>query len=212
MWSKALVMGLYVGFSVTVASVASANPLKLLVVGDSISAGYGVASGEGWVDLLPKSLTVDMDVTNASISGETTVGGLARFDGLLSKHSPDIVVIELGGNDGLRGYPLKRIAQNLDSMINAAKSSGSCGVVLLGMRIPPNYGARYSDGFFNIYSELANQHNLEYVSFFLQDVADQPKLMQKDGIHPTQEAQPKLVENALPAIQRAADYCHQAAG
>lgn len=207
MWLKALVVGLYVLGLSTVASSAQADNAKILIVGDSISAGYGVPRGSGWADLLPNALEHPVDVINASISGETTMGGAARINKLLQQHQPNIVVIELGGNDGLRGYPLDRIEKNLATMVEQSQQSGACGVVLLGMRIPPNYGPRYSEGFFQLYAKLAARYNTELVSFFLANVAEKPSLMQSDGIHPTTEAQPILVDNARATLNQTLTAC-----
>lgn len=207
MWFKALVVGLYVSFSCTVAFSAQADNAKILILGDSISAGYGVPRGSGWVDLLPQSVQHPISIVNASISGETTVGGAARIQSLLEQHQPNLVIIELGGNDGLRGYPLNRIEQNLSLMINASRQTANCGVALLGMRIPPNYGARYSEGFFNLYGSLAERYNTGLVEFFLANVADNPTLMQDDGIHPTTDAQPILVDNAKDMLNDMLENC-----
>ena len=207
MWLKALVVGLYVSLFSSVAVLVHADNAKVMVVGDSISAGYGVPSGEGWTDLLVNAVEQPIVMINASISGETTVGGAARMQTLLDQHRPDIVILELGGNDGLRGYPLQRIEKNLATMIEQSQQSGSCAIVLLGMRIPPNYGARYSEGFFNIYGSLAKRYETGLVPFFLDNVAEIPSLMQDDGIHPTQAAQPILVNNALNAVNQALKQC-----
>ncbi len=209
MWLKALVVGLYVIWLSSVASLAQADSAKLLIVGDSISAGYGIPRGSGWADQLANALEHPVDVINASISGETTVGGAARIGKLLQQHHPDIVVIELGGNDGLRGYPLDRIEKNLATMIEQSQQSGACGVVLLGMRIPPNYGQRYSEGFFQLFATLATRYNTERVEFFLDNVAENPNLMQSDGIHPTTEAQPLLVDNARDTLNQTLTACQR---
>lgn len=209
MWFKALVVGLYVFFSSTVAIPAQANSAKILILGDSISAGYGVPRGYGWVDLLPEALSQPVAIINASISGETAMGGAARIDALLAQHQPDIVVIELGGNDGLRGHPLSSIEQHLASMIATSQAKASCGVVLLGMRIPPNYGPRYSEGFFALYGRLAARYNTKLVEFFLANVADKPDLMQQDGIHPTTDAQPMLVDNAKSILNEMLHSCRR---
>lgn len=198
-----------------VVSTASAgeDSRHIVVVGDSISAGYGLDLADGWVALLQQRLDrqgYEYQVVNASISGDTTAGGRARLPRALSRYSPDLVVIELGGNDGLRGIPLKVMRENLHAMIKAAQEAGA-EVVLLGMRIPENYGRRYAEAFFASYAELASEHDLAYVDFFLNDVALNSDLMQNDGIHPNQEAQGVLLENAWPAIQSRLEKPLQAA-
>ncbi|MEM8981569.1 MAG: arylesterase [Pseudomonadota bacterium] len=177
----------------------------LLVVGDSLSAAYNLEIGEGWVNLLEQKLIAeghDYTVVNASISGDTTAGGRARLPAALERHKPSIVVIELGGNDGLRGIPVRVIRANLATMIQAAQTSGAA-VVLLGIRIPENYGARYTAEFFATYGKLAAEFELPLVEFFMDGVALDSSLMQSDGIHPNAAAQPRLLDNAWPAIAEA---------
>lgn len=176
-----------------------ASKPTVVILGDSISAGYGIVADKGWVQLLRQEIDDAALIVNASISGETSGGGLARIDTLLERHQPDVLVLELGGNDGLRGYQLDILENNLSLMIHKAKSAGS-KVVLLGMRIPPNYGKRYSEGFFNIYQKLAEQYNVPLVPFFLEGVGGNNALIQADGIHPNAEAQPILLANAKPII------------
>lgn len=177
-----------------------AAPLRAevwLVVGDSISAAFGLDTAQGWVALLQKRLDQQgrsIHVVNASISGDTSAGGLARLPALLAKHRPALVMIELGGNDGLRGTPLTQLQQNLANMIAASKSSGA-QVMLLGMRLPPNYGKRYTEGFAGVYEQLAATHQVPLLPFFLEGVGGVPGLMQADGIHPTADAQPRLLDN-----------------
>jgi acyl-CoA thioesterase-1 len=175
----------------------------ILVFGDSISAGYGIAPESGWVNLLSGRLREEgyvFQVVNASVSGETTLGGLARLPRALAAHDPRIVIIELGGNDGLRGLPLASTRANLDAMIGlAARQPRS--VLLLGLRMPPNYGERYTRGFAAIYTELAPAHHVPLVPFLLAGVADQPSLMQKDGLHPNERGQPILLDNVWPALK-----------
>lgn len=169
----------------------------ILVMGDSLSAGYGIDLQQGWVSLLEQRLrenNLPHQVVNASISGETTRGGLTRLPAALKRHQPDIVILELGGNDGLRGLPLEILKDNLATMIELSQQAGA-QVVLMEMRIPPNYGPRYTEKFQNVYSELAERYNLPLVSFFLTGVADNPVLMQGDGIHPRAEAQPRMLDN-----------------
>ncbi|WP_459205227.1 arylesterase [Pseudomonas sp. MLB6B] len=175
----------------------------VLVVGDSISAGFGLNTGQGWVNLLQKRLEQEGNVTqvvNASISGDTSAGGRARLPALLKAHKPDLVVVELGGNDGLRGQAPDQLQQNLASMIDQARDSGA-KVALLGMRLPPNYGVRYTTAFANVYTDLAKAKDVPLVPFFLEGVGGVPQLMQADGIHPAQGAQQRLLENAWPVIE-----------
>ncbi|TNE82777.1 MAG: arylesterase [Gammaproteobacteria bacterium] len=183
---------------------ALSNQSTLLVLGDSLSAAYGVPSETAWVELLKEKLANNghkqWQVVNASISGETTDGGARRLPGLLEKHSPDVVIIELGGNDGLRGFPPNVIESNLASMISQAKDSGAL-TILVGMQIPPNYGQRYTSMFADIFPKLSDQYDTELVPFFLDGVYDQEGLMQDDGIHPTVEAQPILLNNVWPVLE-----------
>lgn len=175
----------------------------VLVVGDSISAGFGLDTREGWVELLQKRLKdegFDDQVVNASISGDTSAGGRARLPALLVAHKPELVVLELGGNDGLRGQPPEQLQQNLALMIDRAHESGA-KVVLLGMRLPPNYGVRYTTAFAQVYEQLGTDKQVALVPFFLEGVGGVPAMMQADGIHPTPAAQQRLLENAWPAIK-----------
>jgi acyl-CoA thioesterase-1 len=179
---------------------ASADVSAVLVLGDSISAGYGVPAGKGWVALLDASLAPRaVRVVNASISGETTEGGKARLPALLAEHRPSVVLIELGGNDGLRGFPLAVTRANLEQMISDA-SKAKASVLLAGMRLPPNYGARYTDGFHALYAELAKAHNAALIPFLLEGIAGNPANMQDDGIHPRTEVQPAILQQVLPAL------------
>lgn len=187
------------------AAPAFANPDKastVLVLGDSISAAYGIQRETGWVALLENRLAQQASpvaVVNASISGETTGGGLARLPQALDLHNPSIVIIELGGNDGLRGYPIERIRQNLESMVMTADPAER-QIILIGMQIPPNYGRRYTDAFTGLFQDIATEYNLRLVPFFMETVALKPELMQGDGIHPTAEAQPLLLDTIWPLI------------
>ncbi|CAG8868812.1 Esterase TesA [Pseudomonas fluorescens] len=181
----------------------SAAAGTLLIVGDSISAGFGLDTRQGWVTLLQQRLRdegFDDKVVNASISGDTSAGGQARLAALLAEHKPEIVVLELGGNDGLRGQPPQQLQQNLASMIDRSRASGA-KVLLLGMRLPPNYGVRYTTAFAQVYETLASEKKVPLVPFFLEGVGGVPELMQADGIHPAQGAQGQLLENAWPAIK-----------
>ncbi len=175
----------------------------VLVVGDSISAAFGLDSRQGWVSLLEKRLAeqgFEHRVVNASISGDTSAGGAARLPRLLAEHQPDLVIIELGGNDGLRGLPPAQLQQNLAAMVDASRDSGA-QVLLLGMLLPPNYGVRYTTAFAEVFSRLADEQQIPLVPFFLQGVGGVPEMMQDDGIHPTAQAQPVLLENLWPTLK-----------
>ncbi|VEE15999.1 arylesterase [Ectopseudomonas mendocina] len=175
----------------------------LLVVGDSISAAFGLDSRQGWVALLENRLKeegFEHSVVNASISGDTSAGGAARLSALLAEHKPELVIIELGGNDGLRGQPPAQLQQNLASMIDASQASGA-EVLLLGMRLPPNYGARYTSAFAQVFADLAERKQVPLVPFFLEGVGGVPGMMQADGIHPTQDAQAVLLDNVWPTLE-----------
>ena len=172
-------------------------------MGDSISAGYGIQRDRGWVSLLSERLArkgYAYQVVNASMSGETTTGGLARLPQALASHDPRVVIIELGGNDALRGYPVTTIRENLERMVQLARQ-GDRRVLLLGMQIPPNYGPRYTRAFTEMYREVASRTDAALVPFFLEDVALAPGLMQADGIHPTEAAQPLLLETLWNFLQ-----------
>jgi acyl-CoA thioesterase-1 len=176
---------------------AAIPPRTIVVLGDSLSAGYGLKIQEGWVHLLEQRLAAqgyEYRVVNASVSGETTQGGLARLPRVLETHKPDIVIIELGGNDGLRGLPLRASRENLERTVELARKS-TARVVLLGMVIPPNYGARYGQEFRDMFAALAQQYQLAFVPFLLDKVALNPALMQADGIHANAQGQPQLLEN-----------------
>ena len=161
---------------------------RVLVLGDSLSTAYGLAPEQGWVALLAEQFDPHAVIINASISGETTEGGRQRLPPLLSEYKPQVVIIELGGNDGLRGYPLASIRTTLNNMIILSRKSGA-EVLFVGMRIPPNYGRRYSQGFADIYSSLADEHALTLIPFLLEGIAGNTSLMQSDGIHPNVSAQ-----------------------
>lgn len=175
----------------------------VLVVGDSISAAFGLETDQGWVHLLQKRLdseSPDYRVVNASISGDTTAGGLSRLPGLLDEHKPEVVILELGGNDGLRGQPPAQLKQNLAAMIDRSREAGA-EVLVLGMRMPPNLGQRYTTAFAEAFESLAQEKETAYVSFFLEGVGGVPGMMQSDGVHPTAGAQERLLENAWPALE-----------
>ena len=179
----------------------------LLVVGDSLSAEYGLKRGTGWVALLDKRLRDEgksITVVNASISGDTTSGGLSRLPPLLAQHKPQMVLIELGGNDALRGLPLKTSQDNLESMVKAAQNQGA-KVLLLGMQVPPNYGPQYAAEFSAMYAEVAKRHKVGLVPFFLKGVADVDNadaLFQSDRIHPVEAAHPIMLGNVWPALRK----------
>lgn len=175
----------------------------VLIVGDSISAGFGLDTRKGWVALLEQRLKqegFEDKVVNASISGDTSAGGLARLPAALATHKPDVVVIELGGNDGLRGQPPAQLQQNLASMIRQSRDSGA-KVLLLGMQIPPNYGKRYVEAFAKVFGDVAQKEKVPFVPFFLEGVGGHPELMQADGLHPAVAAQDKLLENVWPTLK-----------
>jgi len=175
----------------------------VLIVGDSISAGFGLDTSKGWGALLQQRLKkegFDDKVVNASISGDTSAGGLARLPAALAAHKPDVVVIELGGNDGLRGQPPAQLQQNLASMIEQSQASGA-KVLLLGMQIPPNYGKRYVDAFAKVFNDVATAKKVPLVPFFLEGIGGNPALMQADGLHPAVGAQGKLLENVWPTLK-----------
>ncbi|MBV6752097.1 arylesterase [Pseudomonas chlororaphis] len=175
----------------------------VLIVGDSISAGFGLDTRVGWVALLEKRLKTEGfadQVVNASISGDTSAGGQARLPALLAEHKPQVVVLELGGNDGLRGQLPAQLKQNLASMIDKSQAAGA-KVLLLGMQIPPNYGPRYTQAFAKVYVELAEEKHIALVPFFLEGIGGHPELMQADGIHPAPAGQGMLLDNVWPRLK-----------
>jgi acyl-CoA thioesterase-1 len=186
------------------ALAASANaysaPKTVLVLGDSLSAEYGLARGSGWVALLAQKLKsehIDAQVVNASISGETTSGGRARLPALIERHHPSVVVIELGANDGLRGLPVASAADNLRSMVALAQQNHA-KVLLVGMRMPPNYGRAYTERFRGMYAELSTETRAPLVPFMLEGVADKPAMFQQDRLHPVALAHPTILANIWP--------------
>ena len=196
---------LFVLWVLMIATVsAKAETPVILVFGDSISAGYGLARvDQGWVALLQTRLKDQeyvYQVVNASVSGETTAGGLARLPRALTLHQPKIVILELGGNDGLRALPIAQMRANLVHMVDLATAAGA-QVLLLGMRIPPNYGPDFTEQFRLSYSDLARDKKLPLVPFLLNDIALFPNLMQSDGIHPNELGQPKLLDNVWPSLK-----------
>jgi acyl-CoA thioesterase-1 len=188
---------------VPVASAASPAQPTIVVLGDSLSAGYGIKIQESWVNLLAQRLASEgygYRVVNASVSGETTQGGLARLPRALETHKPAIVIVELGGNDGLRGLPLNTSRDNLDRIISLARAA-KARVLLVGMIIPPNYGPRYGQEFREMFTTLAAKYPVAFVPFLLDQVALDPELMQADGIHANARGQPRMLENVWPKLE-----------
>ena len=186
------------------AKAASSAAGPILVIGDSLSAEYGIARGSGWVELLRGRLRdrgLQRAVVNASVSGETTAGGRARIEGLLRRQQPAFVIIELGGNDALRGLDLNATRANLLDMIRRSQQSGA-RVLLLGMKVPPNYGKSYSDAFERVFVDVARETNVPLVPFFLDGLADRLEYFQPDRIHPNESAQPRMMDNVWPALDR----------
>lgn len=174
-----------------------------LVVGDSISAAFGLETSQGWVHLLQQRLDEgdhDYRVVNASISGDTSAGGLSRLPALLREHQPDVVILELGGNDGLRGQPPAQLKRNLAAITEMSQEAGA-RVLLLGMRMPPNLGQRYTDAFAEAFDSLAAEMDLPYVPFLLEGVGGVPGMMQADRVHPTAQAQERLLDNVWPVLE-----------
>ncbi|WP_375772473.1 arylesterase [Archangium gephyra] len=198
-----LVVILAVGLSLLGAPAAAAGPGRtVLVMGDSLSAAYGLAPEEGWVALTAERMarqTPGWRVVNASVSGETTAGGAARIAGELSRNRPEVVVIALGGNDGLRGLSLKQTRANLEKMVSAAKASGA-RVLLVGMRMPPNLGKAYTEGFSANYRAVAEAHQVALLPFLLEPIALDRAAFQADNIHPIAAVQPKLRDHVWPAL------------
>ena len=180
----------------------SVQAKTILILGDSLSAAYGMPVEEGWVSLLEQRIikqNMSYKVVNASISGETTLGVKTRLDTLLKNNQPELVIIELGGNDGLRGFALTEIEQNLFDIVKTIKHSGS-GVLLVPMQLPPNYGAAYNERFMAIFIAVSNTMEVSLSEFILNNIAQQPELMQRDGIHPVQAAQSIMLDNIWPSL------------
>lgn len=185
------------------APAMAADTVTVLVVGDSLSAAYGIDRDDGWVALLEERLADtgrEVRVVNASITGDTTRGGRTRLPDALSRHEPDVVVIELGGNDGLRGIPLAETRRNLAAMVEDARAAGA-RVLLVGVRLPSNYGAAFIERFQQVFHDVASEYDVPLVPKFLAGVGGDPSLMQDDGIHPNAAAQPKLLDNLWPKLQ-----------
>lgn len=197
------VMALLMALVALAPAMALAAERKVLVMGDSLSAAYNLAPEQGWVALLGKKLQTShpgWTVANASISGETTAGGASRIAAELARHRPAVVVIELGANDGLRGLDLAQTRANLERMITAAKQAGA-RVLLVGMRLPPNYGPQYTQGFERNYAELAKAHGAALLPFLLEPIATEREAFQADNLHPVAEAQPRLRDHVWPALE-----------
>lgn len=185
------------------AGAQAATSRTIVVLGDSLSAGYGIKVQEGWVNLLAQRLAAEgygYKVVNASVSGETTQGGVSRLPRALERHKPEIVIIELGGNDGLRGLPLAASRENLQRSIKLAKDAGA-RVLLVGMMIPPNYGARYAEEFRETFVQLARANSIPLVPFLLDEVALNAEFMQEDGIHANARGQPRMLDNVWPRLK-----------
>lgn len=196
-------MWLRIGVLAMLLLAQSAMAGTALVVGDSISAAFGLETSQGWVHLLQQRLDDsehDYRVVNASISGDTSAGGLARLPALLREHEPDIVILELGGNDGLRGQPPAQLKRNLAAMAEMSQEAGA-KVLLLGMRMPPNLGQRYTDAFADAFDSLAEEMSLPYVPFLLEGVGGVQGMMQADRVHPTAQAQELLLDNVWPVLE-----------
>mgnify|MGYP000884209513 FL=1 len=183
----------------------NAQAAVILVFGDSISAAYGLETQQGWVHLMTQRLDSSAPgkhkVVNGSLSGETTSGGVRRLPELLRQHRPDIVILELGGNDGLRGQPPALMEKNLLQMVTTAKSAGAT-VILLGMKIPPNYGKAYTTSFEKVFVQVSQASGSALLPFFLEGVGGNPALMQRDGVHPVAQAQKRLLDNVWPLLAR----------
>ena len=195
-----IILILFLSFSYSI----TADTKKLLILGDSISAGYGLKESENWVQLLETSLnasSIELKIINSSISGDTTIGGLSRIESDLKKHNPNFVLVELGGNDALRGYPIDRIKTNLLKIIDASLAA-KANPIIMQIRIPPNYGKNYVAAFESIYSEIAVEKNIPKMSFLLEEVALDKSLMQLDGIHPNSRAQPLIAKQVEMEIKK----------
>jgi acyl-CoA thioesterase I len=210
-----LLLTLSVSASVVAGASAASKPITagpILVLGDSLSAAYHIDSQAGWVNLLAQRLkqqtpAVQLDVVNASISGETTAGGLARLPGMLAEHAPSLVLIELGANDGLRGLPVEQIQANLTRMMTLCRDAGA-KIILLGIELPLNYGPQYRTGLHDMYRDAARDFNVPLVPFLLDGVALDARLMQDDGLHPRAEGEPKVLDNVWPTVQAALPALH----
>lgn len=198
MWIRVLLIAIALASSAPAAAART-----ILVFGDSLSAAYGIRQQDGWVALLQQRLQkqrIDYNVVNASISGETSSGGAARIEAALAAHKPAITIIELGANDGLRGLPVKQMSANLSAMVRAAQKTGS-RVLLVGMRLPPNYGAQYTQEYEKAFATIARQHNAAFAPFLLEGVATRRELILEDNLHPNAAAQPLILETIWKPLQ-----------
>jgi acyl-CoA thioesterase-1 len=197
-WLSALLVGV-----MALSSPVRADPATVLVFGDSLSAGYGLAAGHGWVSLLEARLRAEgrtQRIVNASVSGETSAGGASRIEATLARERPAIVILELGANDGLRGLPVAQMSANLERIIQASQRAGA-RVLLVGMRMPPNYGERYTNEFSGAFAQLARRHALPFVPFLLERLGADPTRFQSDGLHPTGESQQALLDTVWPVLR-----------
>jgi acyl-CoA thioesterase-1 len=193
-----------IAYSSTGAAISPTESTNIMVYGDSLSAGYGLPQRTGWVSMLKTQLKTQQSVyqiINASISGETTLGGLNRIEQALKRYRPSIVIVELGANDGLRGLPIKSIHDNLEDIVKACKQS-KASILLVGMRLPPNYGATYTKKFSAIYQQIAKRHELRLVPFLLAGFGDNPEYFQEDKMHPNENAQEKILTNVWKVLHK----------
>tara|TARA_B110000263_G_scaffold249255_1_gene266318 strand:- start:876 stop:1526 length:651 start_codon:yes stop_codon:yes gene_type:complete len=193
-----------IAYSSTGTAISPAESTTIMVYGDSLSAGYGLPQKTGWVSMLKTQLKKQQavyQIINASISGETTLGGLNRIEQALKRHHPNIVIVELGANDGLRGLPIKSIHDNLEAIVKACKQS-KASILLVGMRLPPNYGTAYTKKFSAIYQQIAKRHELKLVPFLLAGFGDKPEYFQEDKMHPNKNAQEKILNNVWKVLHK----------
>jgi acyl-CoA thioesterase-1 len=193
-----------IAYSSTGTAISPTEATTIMIYGDSLSAGYGLPQKTGWVTLLKKQLKTQQSVyqvINASISGETTLGGLNRIEQVLKRYHPNIVIVELGVNDGLRGLPIKSIHDNLEAIVKACKQS-KASILLVGMRLPPNYGVTYIQKFSSIYQQIAKRHELRLVPFLLAGFGDKPEYFQEDNMHPNENAQEKILTNVWKVLHK----------
>jgi acyl-CoA thioesterase-1 len=193
-----------IAYSSTGTAISPVESTTIMVYGDSLSAGYGLPQKTGWVSMLKTQLEKQQavyQIINASISGETTLGGLNRIEQALKRHHPNIVIVELGANDGLRGLPIKSIHDNLEAIVKACKQN-KASILLVGMRLPPNYGTAYTKKFSAIYQQIAKRHELRLVPFLLAGFGDKPEYFQEDKMHPNKNAQEKILNNVWKVLHK----------
>jgi acyl-CoA thioesterase-1 len=193
-----------IAYSSTGTAISPAESTTIMVYGDSLSAGYGLPQKTGWVSMLKTQLKKQQavyQIINASISGETTLGGLNRIEQALKRHHPNIVIVELGANDGLRGLPIKSIHDNLEAIVKACKQN-KASILLVGMRLPPNYGTAYTKKFSAIYQQIAKRHELRLVPFLLAGFGDKPEYFQEDKLHPNKNAQEKILNTVWKVLHK----------